>query len=190
MASQAAPSIQANHSLSFDPSPSASFYHSVSDPNLEAAASSVHCVVLAFFYLLLPPASCCFGRILPSWLKLKQKRSLFPFCIFVLSCLFSFCLQLRCSSASSTSHLPHRLSRCRDSFLTTLPSPPPSHDLSSQKAYPCFCDSSRLHLLLLFLTSSPQFSHIMADAQSASDIQATVLGGAKKGPDSQSVTKR
>ncbi|CAK7230601.1 Ubiquitin-conjugating enzyme E2 11 [Sporothrix bragantina] len=30
----------------------------------------------------------------------------------------------------------------------------------------------------------------MADAQSASDMQATMLGGAKKGPDSQSVTKR
>lgn len=30
----------------------------------------------------------------------------------------------------------------------------------------------------------------MADAQSASDMQASVLGGAKKGPDSQSVTKR
>ena len=33
-------------------------------------------------------------------------------------------------------------------------------------------------------------SHTMADAQSASDMQATMLGGAKKGPDSQSVTKR
>ena len=43
---------------------------------------------------------------------------------------------------------------------------------------------------VLFFSPPSQHSHIMADAQSASDMQATVLGGAKKGPDSHSVTKR